>query len=377
MSRAAPRRLTLSVDRLSMAYQELIAGTTIGIAILDAHGTIHEANAALHGILGLPAGALIGTNWAALLPEEDAASASRLFSALRDGVQTHDERLVRLRARSGTLAWVRVAATLLRGDGGLPAVGAIVRDVTDQVAQMRRQEALFRFARRTPGGDARSVLDRLFDEAIAAFEADAGLLCRWDAEREVLVPERATLVDEGTLTDVPSGSGVAGLAFRESATVIINDYQTHPAVLDTYRVAGITRGMGTPLIHEGVKLGAISVGRRGPSQPFDEGDARTFELLATMAAAEIAELRLGRLNEVLAFARRAEHDMGSTMAMTVGYAELLANDPTLHEETREMAREILSGALESVSILRRLEAATEQDARFWETGPPQPAGGTS
>jgi hypothetical protein len=70
------------------------------------------------------------------------------------------------------------------------------------------------------------------------------------------------------------------------------------------------------------------------------------------------------LEAVRLAARTLEHHLTNHLTLTVGYAELIAEDPELPERLREMARLVLESAqlaVESVRRVRRLEHITLVD----------------
>jgi signal transduction histidine kinase len=86
--------------------------------------------------------------------------------------------------------------------------------------------------------------------------------------------------------------------------------------------------------------------------------------LAMRRALRAHEAALGRLEDaarlegVLLAARTLQHEMNNQLSMTVGYAELLADDPSLSAEQREMARTALHGAERAAALLARLRTLT-------------------
>ena len=65
-----------------------------------------------------------------------------------------------------------------------------------------------------------------------------------------------------------------------------------------------------------------------------------------------------RLEGVRLAARTLEHHLTNHLTLTVGYAELIAEDPDLPERLREMAVQVLDSAhaaVESVRQLRQVE----------------------
>src|SRR5437763_3248640 len=61
-----------------------------------------------------------------------------------------------------------------------------------------------------------------------------------------------------------------------------------------------------------------------------------------------------RLDGVRLAARTLEHHLTNHLTLTVGYAELIAEDPELPERLREMAHQVLESAQAAVDSVRRL-----------------------
>src|SRR5947199_1702121 len=61
-----------------------------------------------------------------------------------------------------------------------------------------------------------------------------------------------------------------------------------------------------------------------------------------------------QLDGVRLAARTLEHHLTNHLTLTVGYAELIAEDPELPERLREMARQVLESAQAAVDSVRRL-----------------------
>src|SRR3981081_4730825 len=61
-----------------------------------------------------------------------------------------------------------------------------------------------------------------------------------------------------------------------------------------------------------------------------------------------------RLDGVRLAARTLEHHLTNHLTLTVGYAELIAEDPELPERLRDMAREVLDSAQAAVDSVRRM-----------------------
>jgi hypothetical protein len=61
-----------------------------------------------------------------------------------------------------------------------------------------------------------------------------------------------------------------------------------------------------------------------------------------------------RLDGVRLAARTLEHHLTNHLTLTVGYAELIAEDPELPERLRDMARQVLASAQAAVESVRRI-----------------------
>ena len=72
-----------------------------------------------------------------------------------------------------------------------------------------------------------------------------------------------------------------------------------------------------------------------------------------------SELEHAKLAGVRLAARTLEHHLTNNLTLTIGYAELLAEDPELPDRLREMAREILENAQACVEVVRQLRQVEE------------------
>src|ERR671935_1477067 len=61
-----------------------------------------------------------------------------------------------------------------------------------------------------------------------------------------------------------------------------------------------------------------------------------------------------RLEGVRLAARTLEHHLTNHLTLTVGYAELIAEDPELPERLRDMARQVLESSQAAVECVRRM-----------------------
>lgn len=110
------------------------------------------------------------------------------------------------------------------------------------------------------------------------------------------------------------------------------------------------------VIGNGDPLDAVMEGLNMLAEEFEaqRGDSRRAEREAWERA---------RLEGVLLAARTMQHELNNRLALTVGYADVIAGDPRLPADLQEPAREALRGALESAEMLTRLGATMRLEER--------------
>lgn len=85
---------------------------------------------------------------------------------------------------------------------------------------------------------------------------------------------------------------------------------------------------------------------------------RALRYAVARQRAEQAQRVRERLEGVMLAARTMQHELNNQLALTVGYAELLANDPVLPARLRELAEEALRGAQAATATVDRLQHIT-------------------
>jgi CheY-like chemotaxis protein len=91
---------------------------------------------------------------------------------------------------------------------------------------------------------------------------------------------------------------------------------------------------------------------------------RQVELTRDRRLAAAALEEAARIQGVLLASATVEHNLGNQLALTMGYAELLANDPRLEPSLRPWAERAVKGVedavttLEKIRGIRRIEEAT-------------------
>jgi hypothetical protein len=86
------------------------------------------------------------------------------------------------------------------------------------------------------------------------------------------------------------------------------------------------------------------------------------------AGSNSEELERATLVGVRLAARTIEHHLTNHLTLTIGYAELLAEDPELPSRLREMAREVLENAQACVDVVRQLRRVDELRVSQQATG---------
>jgi GAF domain-containing protein len=162
----------------------------------------------------------------------------------------------------------------------------------------------------------------------------------------------------GDPVDVRLGEGAGGQAAARRESVIVNDYQDAPGTVAAARQAGLRAMISAPLLHEARLLGVVTVASHAPGQQFEQEDATLLELLASLAAAVLVGLERARLEGALLAARTAQHALNNQLALTVGYADLLAADPRLPPKLRDVAGEALSSAQAAAATVEQLQCIT-------------------
>ena len=228
----------------------------------------------------------------------------------------------------------------------------------------RRQESLLRMTRRFAAeADPARLVDELLDEAIELVGGSAGVVTRWDEERQLLEPVAATGPALGGLR-LRLGEGASGRAAASQAPVFLSrtDHGDQDPVLDQTE---LNAAVAVPLLHEGRLVGTLSVGSGSASRSFSQQDAELLEMLASTAAASLVALEHARLDGVLLAARTAQHELNNQLAVARGYAELLVGSPELPAHLHEIASEVMTAADDAAGIVRQLRNISSIHEQQW------------
>jgi GAF domain-containing protein len=238
------------------------------------------------------------------------------------------------------------------------------------VGSQSRNAVLLRIIRQLTDESNPDVLMRcLLDEAIAMVGGQVGSVACWSEEEQVLKRVWSTIpMVDGRPYDIRPGEGLGGQAILSRRPIISNDYGQDQQALSAVKHVGLRAGIAAPMIRDGELLGAIMIGSRDPSLRFTEKDAEDLEILAGVASSVVAGLRRARLSGALLAARTTQHLLNNQLGVTIGYADMLVDDPRLPPDLHEYAAEILRSSTEAARTVDRMRRVTRLEEA--ETGLP-------
>ncbi len=363
-------------------YQALVEGALDAMLVVDRQTRRFVlANVAAERLLGYSRAELRSLGPRDLTPPEDLEAFDLAVAQLQAAGYWRGE--CRVRRKDGETLAVEVAASAVRIGQRLSYQG-LLRDLSErkrleaeQEGLLARRAAQLRVARRLVAEpDAHSVLSALLEEALVLAGADSGAVYRFaEAERRLVLVQR-TLVPAGLAEAMAAfdlDHSLSGQALRAGRPVILGDYRTHSHAVPAMVQFGVRAVLVVPLRAERRPLGVLAVVSRQPEKRFTAQDAEALETLAGIAAAALVGLERARLEGALLAIRTAAHHMNNQLALTIGYAELLATDPRLPAELREMAQEAQRGAEQAAETLARLQRMV----RLEEAAAPLGLGGQS
>ncbi len=231
---------------------------------------------------------------------------------------------------------------------------------------LARHEVLLRRARRFAAeASPQHLLGELIAESVKLLEADDAGIARWDPATGALVQVRSFLPGSGMGEVLDPERSASGQAAATSRTVIVHDYQRRVGPITPGGRAGAQAAVAVPLLHEGRLMGTLSVSAFDPNRRFSQEDAESLELLVGLAAATLVGLEQARLEGALLAVRTLEHELNNKLALTRGYAEILALAPSLAPSLREAAEEAVRGADEAAQLFLKLQRMTAIEERHW------------
>jgi PAS domain S-box-containing protein len=343
-------------------FRALVEHAQDWIVVLDGDTVIQYASPSIERVLGYRPEERIGHPSYELLHPDDRAKVRAALADLlrRPGGTAQVE--ARLQHKDGSWRVFDAVGRNLMEEPSVRGLLVHARDITDQVRQRARREALLRVARCfAEEGGPEPLMRTLLAEAVELTGGSSGLVARWDESRQVLSPVWSTLPLSGEPVELRLGEGAGGQAAALREPVIVNDYANSPAALPEVLRAGSRAIVSAPLLHNARLLGVVTVVGEEPGTRFAPEDAVLLEMLASLAAAALVGLERSRLEGVLLAARTAQHALNNQLALTVGYADVLAADPRLPPDLREVANEALSGAQAAAGTVQQLQRITHLD----------------
>ncbi len=122
----------VALARAEARFRTVFEGAPLGIAVIDADGTLRETNAAFDVMLGYQRRELIGRTMAALVDPADRDRTLDSFAALVRGDVASSEQEIRYRRENGSTMWADVSVTYVPEDDE-PFAIAIVDDVSERI----------------------------------------------------------------------------------------------------------------------------------------------------------------------------------------------------------------------------------------------------
>src|SRR5919199_1214780 len=272
-------------------FQALVEHAQDWIVVLDAQAVISYASPSIERVLGYRPEERLGRPGLELLHPDDRP---RVQAALADVLRRPGGTAqveARLRHKDGSWRGFDAVGRNLLDEPSVRGLVVHARDITEQVPQRARREALLRVARcfALETGPER-LMRALLAEAVELTGGSFGLVARWDETRQVLSPVWNTLPMPGEPAELRLGQGAGGQAAERREPVILNDYQESAVAVSPALQAGLRAVVAAPLLQEARLLGVVTVATDVPGTQFEQDDAALLELLASLAAAALVGL---------------------------------------------------------------------------------------
>ncbi len=176
--------------------------------------------------------------------------------------------------------------------------------------------------------DLDKVLRVIMEAAVNVLQAEAGSILLLDEQTQELVFVASVGAGSDVLLGVrlPAGAGIAGQAWREGRTFVVEEPATSPAFYQGVdRLTGIqTQGLiAVPLRAKDTTIGVMEVVNKRHGR-FTAADVRRIDLLAPTAAAAIDNARLyTRERQLTAEVRRHNRELSALHAISAALSQLL------------------------------------------------------
>jgi GAF domain-containing protein len=278
-----------------------------------------------------------------------------------------DEALKEVQLKGAPPCFVDAHRSTLRDPGGRPTGTLVVlHDVSERVMYQRQREVLLLAVRRLATAvEARDLLAKLTAEATALVDGSFACVARWDTHQEQLVfLSTAESRSVGKAT-VSRGEGAFGQAAERRETVVVHAYDEQVSSAREAPLAGARAVVAAPLLHKNQLLGVVGVASIESPDAFNTMDAQSLEVLAGVGASALAGLERARLDGVHLAAKTLEHELNNRLALTVGYSELVENNPATPESVRRYASAAAQGARDASKLIDRLVTLPEVRETDW------------
>lgn len=210
--------------------------------------------------------------------------------------------------------------------------------------------------------DLPTLLSTLIHRSVNLVGADAGLLgLRLGEQMLSFYPHN---VPAGvSLSPAQQREGLLGKVMEGEETVSLNNYGRSPQAEESWKAAGVSAFLGTPLRYDGESLGVLAFFHLAGHKQFTLQDSQTATALARQASLTIQNLRrrqalqgrIGEFSQALqrqetidrqkdAFIHGMSHELRTPLGIILGHAELLEN---------EVLGSLSSAQKESVKIITR------------------------
>ncbi len=140
--------------------------------------------------------------------------------------------------------------------------------------------------------DLNAVLQTILQLTTQLVNADMAALALISADKQHMLFNH-TFNLPGTLerTAVPAGEGLSWEVAVKNASLMLDDYQQHPAALEEWKRIDVHAFLGVPLVAGNDTLGTLSLFRRIRGRPFNDRDRFLAEMVARQAGMAIQNAR--------------------------------------------------------------------------------------
>jgi K+-sensing histidine kinase KdpD len=226
--------------------------------------------------------------------------------------------------------------------------------------------------------DVKEVLKQAIEMTMSYAPADEITVWLVDEQTGELFLKAGQGVNDGQVTRLPVADTLAGKVIKTGKPLVANRQgSADPIKLKTnYLVEAVVY---VPLTLGGVTFGVISAAHREAGKSFSSHDEKVMMAIADLAAVAVQNARLYQATKrdlnlrtklVTASNYALSHDLKNLLNSMIGYAGLMEHDPSLNEETVDIARQIVGiGNRMSHLFAQLVEATTPSEDLFGHFAP--------